>query len=482
MLAYLQKIGRSLMLPVAVLPAASILLRFGRINYEQDFHFGEIGKWLNTYIAPFLDAGGSAILDNLPLIFAISIGIGVGGDAVAALAAVIAHLVLNFVFVKVATVFKDWSVLDAELNMGVMGGMIAGLVASFFYKKYANITLPNWLGFFSGKRFVPIITSFAMVFIAVGLGLIWGPVQVMLNDFGQWVTGLGGLGAFIYTTVNRLLIPFGLHHILNNIAWFQIGTYTEAAGQVYRGDINRFFAGDPTAGLFMTGFFPIMMFALPAAALAIVHTARREKRKLISSIFLSAALASFLTGITEPLEFAFMFAAPLLYVLHAFMTGLSAYISAELGMKLGFGFSAGFMDYVINYPLATKPLLVIPMGIIFALGYYFLFRIIIVRLNLMTPGREPDNESKKQPAIEATAPEGSTAVEVAKAFGGTINIENIDACITRLRVHVHDETLINEARLKELGAAGVIRTGKGAVQAIFGMEAEKLKDQIKSIL
>ena len=482
MFAFLQKIGKSLMLPVAVLPAASILLRFGNIDYEKDFHFGDFGRWLNTYIAPFLDAGGSAIFDNLPLIFAISIGIGVGGDAVAALAAVIAHLVLNFVFVEVAKVFSRWSMLDAELNMGVMGGILAGLVASFFYKKYYNITLPNWLGFFSGKRFVPIITSFSMVFIAVGLGLIWGPVQVILNDFGKWITGLGGIGALIYTIANRLLILFGLHHILNNIAWFQIGTYVEAGGQVYRGDINRFFAGDPTAGLFMTGFFPIMMFALPAAALAIVHSAKPEKRKLISSIFLSAALASFLTGITEPLEFAFMFAAPLLYVVHAILTGISAFIAAELGIKHGFGFSAGFIDYVINFPLATKPLLIIPFGMIFAVGYYFLFRIMIVKLNLMTPGREHSDGNKVKITDERISAGENTAVMVAHALGGVVNIQSIDACITRLRVIVRDEGLVDEQRLKELGAAGVIHLGKGSIQAIFGMEAEKLKDRIKSIL
>ncbi|MFC5405788.1 PTS transporter subunit EIIC [Cohnella soli] len=482
MLAFLQKIGKSLMLPVAVLPAASILLRFGRIDYEQDFGFGHFGGWLNAYIAPFLDAGGSAIFDNLPLIFAISIGIGIGGDAVAALAAVIAYLVLNNVFIKVATVFSGWSNTGTELNMGVMGGILAGLVASFFYKKYYQIKLPDWLGFFSGKRFVPIITSFSMVIIAVGLGLIWGPVQNALEAFGQWVIDLGGVGAFVYLTGNRLLIPFGLHHVLNNIAWFQIGTYADASGQVYQGDLNRFFAGDKTAGLLMSGFFPIMMFALPAAALAIAHTARKEKRKLISSIFLSAALASFLTGITEPLEFAFMFVAPLLYVIHAFLTGLSGFIAAEMGVRHGFGFSAGFIDYAINYPLATKPLLIIPLGLLFAVIYYFMFRIMIVRLNLMTPGREPEDAVKSAAPSKGAGYHDHVAFATVIALGGASNIRSIDACITRLRLIVSDESLVDDMKLKELGAAGVVRLGKGSVQAIFGMDAEKLKDRIKSIL
>lgn len=515
MIAYLQKIGKSLMLPVAVLPAASILLRFGNIDYEQDFHFGQAGAWINHYIAPFLAAGGSAIFDNLPLIFAISIGIGIGGDAVAALAAVIAHLVLTHVFEQVVTVFADWPIMGGELNMGALGGILSGLIASYFYKRYHQIRLPNWLGFFSGKRFVPIITSFTMVFVAVGLGLIWGPVQNAMSSFGNWVVGLEGIGAMIYTTANRLLIPFGLHHVLNNIAWFQIGTYVDASGKIYHGDLNRFFAGDKEAGLLMTGFFPIMMFALPAAALAIIHSAHKHKRKLISSIFLSAALASFLTGITEPLEFAFMFVAPLLYVFHAVLTGISGYVAAELGIRHGFGFSAGFIDYAINYPLATKPLLIVPIGLIFAVIYYGLFRFMIMRFNLATPGREPDDDSKlpgggiagmaSMAGIGGTGKAGISglvgggkagiagvaevdggedrlAESVAEALGGVHNIQSIDACITRLRLIVHDEALVDEARLKALGAAGVIRLGRGSVQAIFGMQAEKLKDQIKSLL
>jgi len=513
MLAMLQKIGKSLMLPVAVLPAASILLRFGNINYETDFNLGEAGVWINHYIAPFLDAGGSAILDHLPLIFALSIGIGIGGDAVAALAAVIGYLVLQYVLVQIPIVFKDWIHMDTELNMGVLGGIISGLVASFFYKRYYQIQLPNWLGFFSGKRFVPIITSFAMIFVGVGLGMIWGPIQHALDEFGRWVINLGGTGSFVYTTTNRLLLPFGLHHVINNIAWFQIGTYVDEAGKIYQGDINRFFAGDKTAGNLMVGFFPIMMFALPAAALAIVHSANRKKRKLISSIFLSAGLASFLTGITEPLEFAFMFAAPVLYIVHAFLTGITSFITVELGIKHGFGFSAGFIDYLINYPLATKPLLIIPMGLVLAVVYYVLFRVMIIKFNLMTPGREPEELSEKTTDInpvtipsketfdvaaysnEAAAteeflpsvtrsslsPDQQLATDVAHALGGIANILSIDACITRLRLHVQNEALVDDAELKRLGAAGVIRLGKGSVQAIFGMEAEKLKDNINKL-
>ncbi|RAP76279.1 N-acetylglucosamine-specific PTS transporter subunit IIBC [Paenibacillus montanisoli] len=478
MLAFLQKIGKSLMLPVAALPAAALLLRFGNIDYVKDFNMGGAGEFLNQYIAPFLAAGGAAIFDNLPLIFAIGVAIGMAGDAVATLAAVIAYMVLTNVLAKIPIVFANLVEKDTTLNMGVLGGILAGLVASYLYKKYHDIKLPDWLGFFGGKRFVPIITSFVMVLVGLLFGLIWGPVQGALDSFGRWIVELGGVGAFIFMTANRLLIPFGLHHVLNSIAWFQIGDFTDAAGNVVHGDLHRFFAGDKTAGMFMTGFFPIMMFALPAAAFAIIHTAKPEKRKLISSIFLGTALCSFLTGITEPLEFAFMFVAPVLYIIHALLTGLSAFIVTEMGIHHGFGFSAGFLDYAINYPLATKPLLLIPIGLVYAVVYYVLFRIVIVALNLKTPGREEDNEDVEHATV-GNATGGEKADLVLAALGGAGNIESIDACITRLRLVVKDERAVNDVELKKLGASGVMRLGKGTVQAIFGTQSERLKEQIK---
>jgi PTS system N-acetylglucosamine-specific IIC component len=478
MLGFLQKIGKSLMLPVAALPAAALLLRFGNIDYVKDFGFGNFGEFLNQYIAPFLAAGGSAIFDNLPLIFAIGVAIGMAGDAVATLAAVIAYLVLTNVLSKIPTVFTGLVEKDTTLNMGVLGGIIAGLVASYLYNKYHDIKLPDWLGFFGGKRFVPIVTSFAMVIVGLIFGLIWGPVQSWLDTFGRWIVDLGGVGAFLFMTANRLLIPFGLHHVINAIAWFQIGDYTDAAGNVVHGDLHRFFAGDPTAGMFMTGFFPIMMFALPAAAFAIIHTAKPEKRKLVSSIFIGSALASFLTGITEPLEFAFMFVAPVLYIIHAVLTGISAWLVVELGIHHGFGFSAGFLDYAINYPLSTKGWLIIPIGLVYAVVYYVLFRVVIVKLNLKTPGREDDVLEGEEGSGEVVNADDK-AGRVLAALGGSDNIESIDACITRLRLIVKDEKAVNDAELKKLGAAGVMRLGKGAVQAIFGTQSERLKEQIK---
>ncbi|EES75186.1 MULTISPECIES: N-acetylglucosamine-specific PTS transporter subunit IIBC [Paenibacillus] len=488
MLAFLQKIGKSLMLPVATLPAAAILLRFGSIDYIKDFHLGDgVGGFLNTYIAPFLAAGGGTIFDNLPLIFAVGVAIGLAGDAVAALSAVIGHLILLNVLGRVPGIFPGlMQSADTKLDMGVLGGIIVGCISAYLYKRYHDIKLPDWLGFFGGKRFVPMVTAITMVVVGLIFGLIWGPIQAALDVFGDWVTSLGGIGSAIHIVANRLLIPFGLHHIINSIVWFQIGDFTNAAGDVIHGDLYRFFAGDKTAGMFMTGFFPIMMFGLPAAAFAIIHTARPERRKMVSSIFLGAALASFLTGITEPLEFAFMFVAPVLYAVHAVLSGIAAYVTYALGMKLGFGFSAGFIDYAINYQISTKPLLLIPVGLVTAVVYYVIFRFMIVKLNLKTPGRE-DAEDIAEVVEEGASGTGKSAADnrsakILASIGGPENIESVDACITRLRLVVKDDKQVNDAALKQLGASGVMRLGKGAVQVVFGPQSEAIKDDIKKML
>jgi PTS system N-acetylglucosamine-specific IIC component len=477
MLAFLQKIGKALMLPVASLPAAALLLRFGAINYETEFHMGAaVGGFLNQYVAPFLLAGGAAIFDNLSLIFAVGVAIGLAGDAVAALAAVIAYQVLVSVLGKVPAAFA-FIPDEAKLNMGVLGGILAGGVAAYFYNKYHDIKLPDWLGFFGGKRFVPIITSVSMVIIALLFGLIWGPIQEALDAMGRAIVGLGATGAGLFAFFNRLLIPFGLHHVINAIAWFQIGDFTDAAGKVVHGDLHRFFAGDKTAGMFMTGFYPIMMFALPAAALAIIHTAKPEKRQAIASVFIGTALASFLTGITEPIEFAFMFVAPVLYFTHAVLTGVSAYLVTAMNIKHGFGFSAGLIDYVVNYPLSTNAFLIIPVGLAFAVVYYFLFRAMIVKLNIMTPGREEDD------VADAAGTSGAStlrdkAEKVLALIGGKENIVSVDACITRLRLVLKDDKAVDEKGLKAIGAAGVMKLGQGSVQVVFGTQSEQLKDEI----
>ncbi|WP_232696883.1 PTS transporter subunit EIIC [Brevibacillus daliensis] len=483
MLAFLQKIGKSLMLPVASLPAASILLRFGNIDYVKDFGMGTSGEFINTYVAPFLAAGGSAIFDNLPLIFAVGVAIGLAGDAVAALAAVIAQLVLLNVLKAVPGAF---SFIDDALvlNMGVLGGILSGGLAAYFFNKYHNIKLPDWLGFFSGKRFVPIVTSSAMVIVGLLCGLVWGPVQEALNTFGNYIVSLGAVGSGVFGFVNRLLIPFGLHHVINTIAWFEIGTFTNAAGELIKGDLHRFFAGDTSAGLFMTGFFPIMMFAMPGIALAIVHSAKPENRKTVASIFMSTAIAAFLTGITEPVEFAFMFAAPVLYGIHAVLTGVISFIIVEMGVRLGFGFSAGLIDYGINFKWSTKPLLLWPIGLATFVLYYFLFRLVIKKFNLKTPGREDDfmaDPSGEEGAVTSASPMKDKAEKVLVNLGGKENVKSVDACITRLRLVVNDDKKVNDAALKQLGAAGVMRLGGGSVQVVFGTQSEALKDEINKL-
>ncbi|GGH19140.1 N-acetylglucosamine-specific PTS transporter subunit IIBC [Paenibacillus segetis] len=484
MLAFLQKIGKSLMLPVATLPAAAILMRFGNINYITEFHFGDsVGGFLNTYVAPFLNAGGGTIFDNLPLIFAVGVAIGLAGDAVAALSAVIGYMILLKLLAIVPGIFPSiMQSADTKLNMGVLGGILVGCIAAALYKKYHKIKLPDWLGFFGGKRFVPMVTAFTMVVVGLICGLIWGPVQNVLDTFGNWVVSLGGIGSAVHIIANRLLVPFGLHHIINSIVWFQIGDFTNAAGEVVHGDLTRFFAGDSSAGMFMTGFFPVMMFGLPAAAFAIIHTAKPERRKAVGSIFMGAALASFLTGITEPLEFAFMFVAPVLYGVHIVLSGISAFVTYAFGMKLGFGFSAGLIDYGLGWGLSSKPLLLIPIGLVTAVLYYVIFRFLIVKLNLKTPGREDDFEEEVAESGSGAVNSDGRAAQILTQLGGPSNINSVDACITRLRLIVKDEKAVNDAGLKKLGAAGVMRLGKGAVQVVFGPQSESIKDEINLML
>ncbi|MEK3734706.1 MULTISPECIES: N-acetylglucosamine-specific PTS transporter subunit IIBC [Paenibacillus] len=488
MLAKLQRLGKSLMLPVATLPAAGILQGFGLIDYENDLHLGAaVGGFLNTYFAPFLNAGAGAIFGNLALIFAIGVAIGFAGDAVAALSALIAYQVLINVMDAAPAAF-GWIPDDTSLNMGILGGIIAGIWSAYLYKKFHNIKLPDWLGFFAGKRFVPIITAASTMVLAVLIGMIWSPIQEVISSFGMWVVGLGGIGSFVFGVANRLLIPIGLHHVINAIAWFQIGDFTNAAGEVVHGDLHRFFAGDKSAGMFMTGFFPIMMFALPGAALAFVHTAKPGKKKIVASIFMGSALAAFLTGITEPLEFTFMFVAPILYLVHAILTGVAGYIMYALDVKLGFAFSAGLIDYLVNMKLSTNAWLLIPVGLVFFLVYYFLFRFIIQMFNLKTPGRSDDpNEFEMdsdagEAGSTATASTDSRAAKILTHIGGADNIESVDACITRLRLVVKDDQVVNDAALKQLGASGVMRLGKGAVQVVFGPQSESIKDEIKKML
>ncbi|MET9801369.1 PTS transporter subunit EIIC [Streptomyces sp. NPDC006368] len=388
----LQKVGRSLQLPIAVLPAAGILLRLG-----QDDVFGKDGLGWNKVAAVFATAG-DAVFANLPLLFCVGIAIGFAkkADGSTALAALVGFLVYK----NVLTAFpvKEAEILSGKDNPAVyndpkvFGGIIMGLLAAVIWQRYHRKKLVDWLGFFNGRRLVPIIMAFVGTAMGVLFGLVWEPIGNVITNFGEWMTGLGAVGAGIFGLINRGLLPIGMHQFVNTVAWQEIGSFKDSAGQLWHGDLPRFFHGDPTAGQFMTGFFPIMMFALPAAALAIAHTARPERRKAVLGMMMSLALTSFVTGITEPIEFSFMFIAPVLYVIHAVLTAISMAVTWALGVHHGFSFSAGAIDYFLNWGLATKPWMIIPIGLVFAAIYYAVFRFAITKFNLPTPGREPEEE------------------------------------------------------------------------------------------
>ncbi|MEU6921889.1 MULTISPECIES: PTS transporter subunit EIIC [unclassified Streptomyces] len=393
-MSVMQRIGRSLMLPVAVLPAAALLVRLGHDDMLGRASF----PGFITKIAGFMDAGGNAILDNMALLFAVGIAIGFAkkSDGSTALAAVTGYLVFQKVLAtftdsnlpQVATVVDGKIVMtDAPVDAKVLGGVVMGIVVALLYQKFYRTKLPAWAGFFGGRRLVPILSAFAGLVIGVVFGYIWPVLGTGLHNFGEWLVGSGAVGAGIFGVANRALIPVGMHHLLNSFPWFQAGEYHGKSG-----DINRFLAGDPTAGQFMTGFFPIMMFALPAACLAIVHCARPERRKVVGGMMFSLALTAFVTGVTEPIEFTFMFIAPVLYAIHAVLTGVSMALTWGLGMKDGFGFSAGAVDFFLNLGIASKPWLLVLVGLCFAVVYYAVFRFAITRFNLPTPGRESDEE------------------------------------------------------------------------------------------
>ena len=470
-----QKLGRSLMLPIAVLPVAGLLLRLGQPDLLD---------------LPYVAAAGNAVFSHLGLLFAIGVAVGLarGNHGAAGLAAVVAYLVTTEgarVLIPVPESALDGAegelagylsaaYLDAAISkMSVPVGLISGILAGLLYNRFADIRLPDALAFFAGRRFVPIVSGFAALGLAAIFGFGWPHLEAGMNGLSEAVTSAGGVGLFIYGLLNRLLIVTGLHHILNNIAWFIVGDYEGVTG-----DLRRFFAGDPAAGVFMTGFFPVMMFGLPAACLAMYHCAEPGKRKAVGGLLLSMGLTSFLTGITEPIEFTFMFIAPALYALHAVLTGISMALMDVLGVRHGFGFSAGLFDYVLNYSRATRPLVILAVGAAWFALYYVVFRWTILRFDIPTPGRGNG-------VLEGTderPPEAGGAEEVdayLEALGGRNNLREIDACTTRLRLLVKDPDLVNEGRLKALGAAGVLSPAPGAVQVIVGLRADEIAERLR---
>ncbi|PSL40069.1 PTS system D-glucose-specific IIA component (Glc family) /PTS system D-glucose-specific IIB component (Glc family) /PTS system D-glucose-specific IIC component (Glc family) [Planomicrobium soli] len=491
----MQKVGKALMLPVALLPAAGILLAFGTSFAQDSFveavpFFG--ADWIQKLLFVMAEAGG-VVFDNLPLLFAVGVAIGLaGGDGVAGLAAIIGYLIMNVtmkafgdITAEMTTDPKYAEVLGIPtLQTGVFGGIIVGVLAAYMYNKFFNIKLPQFLGFFAGKRFVPIVTAFSAVFLGIIMFLVWPFAQNGLNALSHFMLETNRtLAAFVFGTIERSLIPFGLHHIFYSPFWFEFGSYTNAAGEIVRGDQRIFFSQlqdgvEFTAGTFMAGKFPFMMFGLPAAALAIYHCARPEKKKVVGGIMASAALTSFLTGITEPLEFSFLFVAPVLFGIHAVFAGLSFMIMQILNVKIGMTFSGGLIDFLLFgvMPGRTDWWWVLIIGAFFSVIYYFGFRFAIKKFNLMTPGREEDTEED-----DDGEEVGDLPYEILAAMGGQENITHLDACITRLRVSVEDKNNVDKNRLKKLGASGVMEVGNN-IQAIFGPVSDSLRGQMQDII
>jgi PTS system glucose-specific IIC component len=479
---WLQKIGKSLMLPVSVLPAAGILLGVGSAKFSV----------LPAAVSSVMAQAGNAIFGNLPLVFAIGVALGLtGNDGVASLAAVVGFAVMIATMGVMAPIvgYDPKPIMGMpSIETGVFGGILIGTVAALLFNRFYRITLPPYLGFFAGKRSVPILTALAAVVAGVVLSLVWPPIGHQIDVFSHWAANSNPALAFsVYGVVERSLIPFGLHHIWNVPFFFQVGQFTDpATGQVLTGEIPRFAAGDPTAG-YLAGGYLFKMWGLPAAALAMWRTARPENRAKVGGIMISAALTSFLTGITEPIEFAFMFVAPLLYGMHALLAALAYFTAVSLGIRHGTTFSHGLIDYIVLFPNSTRGLWFLWLGPLWALMYYGLFRTMILKRDLKTPGREVE-EAAGAGDDDASAAEGATpaaggslAAQLVAAFGGAGNIRNLDACITRLRVELHDVGRANAGALKALGASGVVQVGNG-MQAIFGTRSENLKTDMEEYM
>lgn len=466
----LQKIGRALMLPVAVLPVAGILLGVGSAG------FSFIPDLLSSIMA---QAGGS-VFGNLAIIFAIGTAIGLtDNDGVASVAAVVGYVIMLGTMGVMANQLgvEPSSIMGIDtIDTGVFGGIISGMLAAAMFNRFYKIKLPDYLGFFAGKRFVPISTGVMAILIGVILSFIWPPIQGAIDQFSQWsVTENPVLAGFIYGVVERGLIPFGLHHIWNVPFHMEMGHFTDAVGNVYTGDIARFFAGDPTAG-FLAGGYLFKMFGLPAAAIAMWHCARPENKAKVGGIMISAALTSLLTGITEPIEFSFLFVAPVLYVIHALLAGFAFAITNYLDVKMAMSFSNGLIDYVLYFGIATKPVWIIGLGLIYALVYYTVFRVAIVALNLKTPGREEEGEGSQKVDVSS-----DLARQLVEAFGGKDNIKNLDACITRLRITVNKPEAVDQERIKKLGATAVVVVGQN-MQAIFGPQSDNIRTEMQEVI
>ncbi|KEQ17418.1 PTS glucose transporter subunit IIBC [Endozoicomonas numazuensis] len=466
----LQQIGRALMLPVAVLPVAGILLGVGSAGFD----------FIPDLVSSIMAQAGGMVFGNLPIIFAIGTAIGLtDNDGVSSVAATVGYVVmLGTMGVMAAELeVEPSSIMGIDtIETGVFGGIIVGIMAASFFNRFYKIKLPDYLGFFAGKRFVPIITAIGAIFLGIILSYIWPPIQDGIDAFSQWsVTENPVMAGFVYGVIERGLIPFGLHHIWNVPFQMEMGEFIDPSGNVYTGDIARFFAGDPTAG-FLAGGYLFKMFGLPAAAIAIWHCAKPANKHKAAGLMISAALTSLLTGITEPIEFSFLFVAPVLYVIHALLAGLAYAITNYLEIKMAMSFSNGLIDYALYYGIATKPSWIIGLGLIYAVVYYVIFRVMITLMDLKTPGREDETE-----LVAKVVASSDLARNLILAFGGKGNIKNLDACITRLRVTVNNPDDVDQDAIKQLGATAVVVVGQN-MQAIFGTQSDNIRTEMEEAI
>ena len=475
----MQKLGKSLMLPVACLPIAAVMLGIG-------YWIDPAGWGSTNQVAALLVTAGKAIIDNIPLLFVIGVSIGMadGKDGAAALAGLISWLLIQTILdPQTVSMLSGKQSADVSPAFGkidnVFIGILCGLIGAGCYNRFKNVRLPEALAFFSGKRSVAIVTGGASILAALVLFFIWPAIYGALVAFGMSIINLGPTGAGIYGFFNRLLIPLGLHHALNSVFWFDVAGIN---------DLGNFWNNTGVYGVtgqYMTGFFPIMMFGLPGAALAMYHTARSKQKKTAAGLLLSAAFAAFLTGVTEPLEFSFMFLAPVLYVVHAALTAVSMVVMAVLPVRAGFNFSGGMIDLVLSWrtPLAQNPWAIIPVGLVFFAVYYLLFRVIITKFDLKTPGREDEYQAEAESRITSGCDDfAAVAKAILAGLGGAENIASLDNCITRLRVEVKNHTDVNEKALKAAGARGVIRPGRTTVQIVIGQQVQHVADEMKKLI
>jgi len=474
---YLQRLGKSLMLPVATLPVASILMGIG-------YWIDPTGWGANSVVAAFLLKAGGSLIENMGILFAIGVAVGMSddNDGTAGLAGLVSWLMITTLLAPGAVaMFKG---IEVEVVPAAFShiqtqfiGILSGLIAANCYNKFKRTKLPDALGFFSGKRSVAIVTAAVSIFASLILFFVWPLVYGGLVAFGKSIISTGAIGAGIYAFLNRLLIPTGLHHALNSVFWFDVAGIN---------DLGNFWSGKGTlgvTGMYMTGFFPVMMFGLPAGALAMYHTAKDKKKKVVYGLLLAASISSFFTGVTEPLEFAFMFTAPALYLIHAGLTGVSAIVCALLPVRAGFNFSAGFVDWFLSFkaPMAQNPIMLILIGLVFGVIYYVVFRFAITQFNLKTPGREDDDIDAEMNVKLANNDFTQIATIILKGVGGKENVVSIDNCVTRLRLEIKDQAQVNEKIIKSAGVSGIIRPGKTSLQVIVGVQVQFVADEFKKL-